>query len=125
VRDAPLRGERLPALRRAAVDRDDFDAGDLLERFHVDRAHRAGSCETDFHRRRIISRQRGVYSSINRVGFVTAMVRTSSAVNPPSSSRCANIANPSATGGLIVWPRSVEIRARDTPASRMLANADS
>src|SRR5207237_690038 len=60
----------------------------------------------------------GGYSSNNRAGLVTAMVRTSAAVKPASSSRCANIANPSATGGLIVWPRSVEITARDTPAFR-------
>src|SRR5262245_42350821 len=66
-----------------------------------------------------------VYSSTSLVGIVTAIVRTSSSENPASSRRCANIANPSATGGLIVWPRSVEITLRDTPDFRMFAKASS
>src|SRR6185503_17243374 len=64
-----------------------------------------------------------VYSSSNVFGLSTAIVRTSSTLKPASSSRCANIANPSATGGLIVCPRSVEITVRDTPDFRMLAKA--
>src|SRR4029077_12296253 len=63
------------------------------------------------------------YSSTNLVGFTTAMVLTSSAVNPASSNFWANIAKPSATGGLMVWPRSVEMTVFATPDFRMLANA--
>src|SRR5262249_30875801 len=65
------------------------------------------------------------YSSTKRAGLVTAITRTSSAEKPPSSSFCANIAKPSATGGLIVWPRSVEISARAVPVFRMFANVTS
>jgi len=57
--------------------------------------------------------------------MVTAIVRTSSTEKPASRRRCANIPNPSATGGLIVWPRSVEIAVRDTPVWRMFAKASS
>ena len=60
-----------------------------------------------------------------RTGFVTAIVRASSVVNPASSSFCTNMANPSATGGLIVCPRSVEITVFATPLLRMFANAAS
>ena len=56
---------------------------------------------------------------------MTAIVRTSSTEKPASSSRCANMANPSATGGLMVWPRSVAMSDRETPVLRMLANAAS
>src|SRR5262245_8022022 len=63
------------------------------------------------------------YSSINLVGLVTAIVRISSEVNPASINFCTNIANPSATGGLIVWPRSVEITVLATPVLRMFAKA--
>ncbi len=58
---------------------------------------------------------------INAVGLVTAMRRTSAALNPTSSIFCANIAKPSATGGLIVCPRSVESTTRSGPTLRTLS----
>ena len=55
------------------------------------------------------------------VGLVTAMRRTSAGLKPASSIFCANIANPSATGGLMVWPRSVERITRSGPTRRTLS----
>ena len=55
------------------------------------------------------------------VGLVTAMRRTSARLKPASSIFCANIAKPSATGGLMVWPRSVERTTRSGPTLRTLS----
>ena len=51
--------------------------------------------------------------------FDTVIVRISSSEKPPSSSRSANSARPSSTGGLAGWPRSVESRLCSTPVARM------
>ena len=48
-RNLPFVGERLPALRRAAGDRHDLDAVDLLQRLHVNDAHGARSRQTNLH----------------------------------------------------------------------------
>src|SRR5215831_11142885 len=66
-----------------------------------------------------------VFYSTHAAGLVTAMRQISATVNPASSSFCANMAKPSATGGLMVWPRSVESRHRSGPALRMLAKTPS
>src|SRR5215510_9915893 len=118
-RNLPLLGKFLSTFGRTACQGDDFDAADLLQRLHVNLAHGPSPGETQF------DRGGGGHSSISRVGLVTAIVRTSPVENPASRSFCANMPNPSATGGLIVWPRSVEINVRSTPVFRMFANVDS
>src|SRR5262245_16569060 len=117
-RNFPLLGKFLSTFGGTACQSDDFDAADLLQRLHVNLAHGPTPGETQFDRG-------GGHSSISRVGLVTAIVRISSVENPASRSFCANMPNPSATGGLIVWPRSVEITVRSTPVLRMFANAAS
>src|SRR5215469_1595843 len=63
----------------------------------------------------------GFHYEIRFSGFVTAMRRTSALVKPASSIFCANMAKPSATGGLMVWPRSVERITRSGPTLRTLS----
>src|SRR5262249_49463522 len=54
--------------------------------------------------------------------FVTAIVRTSSAVKPASRWTSAIRASPSSTGGLASWPRSVAQTVRSTPTARVASN---
>ena len=51
----------------------------------------------------------------------TVIVRISSSEKPPSSSRSANSARPSSTGGFAGWPRSVESRLCSGPVARIPA----
>src|SRR4029079_3837876 len=104
---------------------------------HMNDAHGAGPRQTNLHQGLLewegeklpylltSSLLNELHSSTSRVGIVTAIVRTSSSEKPASSRRCANIANPSATGGLMVCPRAVEITVRETPVLRMFSNATS
>src|SRR5579875_4083837 len=54
-----------------------------------------------------------------RLELITAIVRTSCSVKPAASSRSTTIAIPSSTGGLKIWPRSVEITECSGPTARM------
>ena len=57
--------------------------------------------------------------SASRVDCSTVIVRISSSANPCSSSRSANSASPSSTGGLRGWPKSVDNRLLMGSVARM------
>src|SRR5690606_516676 len=61
-------------------------------------------------------------SPTRRREFSTVIVRTSSGENPASRNASAMSASPSCTGGLLGWPRSLEITELFTPAARTFAN---